>query len=777
MSIGESEQRLDATAKVTGRSRFTGDLIMPGTRVARYLRSPIAHGRVTNIDTAAAKALTGVEAVFTFEDIPKTPFATAGHAYSLDPQARDVEDRLLLTDYVRYHGDEIAIVVATDHLIAEKALRLIAVTYEEYPPLLNHEQAMDKQAPVLHPKVSSSLSSNSSTSNKVGEHQYALGSPDEMMQEADVRLNGSFQTQMVQHCHLENQVTTAYMDDTEHIVIVSSTQIPHICRRIVAHALSWDMSRIRVIKPTVGGGFGNKQDVILEPMAAFLTLKLGGLPVQIDLDREETILNTRIRHPISVDIKCGVTHDGTLKALTLNVISNTGAYASHGHSIAKAAGGKLPPMYPKAALRYQAMTHYSTLPAAGAMRGYGSPQIVFAVESIVEEAARKIGMDSVEFRMRNVARRGDINPLTDQPIASSGIRECLIKGKAHIGWERKKEKYRLSNNLSAHKNKRRGLGVACFSYGNGTYPANVEIAGARMILNQDGRITVQVGATEIGQGSDTAIAQMAAEYLGVPVSSVYVVSSQDTDVSPFDPGSFASRQTYVVSKPVSEAATQLREKILAYGAEMLECPVSDLDLKGGLVTGKSSDKTLALKDLALDAYYHKQRGHQLTADVSRKTTSNASSYGCTFVEVEVDIELCQTKVLNIINVHDAGKIINPVLAAGQVHGGIGMGLSGAMGEELLVNPKTGTIYNNNLLDYKMATMPDMPDIGSDFVETHEPTTAYGCKSLGEPPLLSVAPAIRNAILDATGVAINRLPMSPKALFNIFRDAHLIQEAN
>ena len=770
MSIGQSEQRLDAAAKVTGRSRFTSDLILPGTRIARYLRSTIAHGRVTGIDTSAAKALPGVEAVFTFEDIPKTPFATAGHPYSLDPQGRDVEDRLLLTDYIRYHGDEIAIVVATDHLLAEQALELINVTYDEYPPLLNHQQAMAEQAPTLHQQ----------TSNKIGEHQYQYGSPDEAMHNADITVNGCFQTQMIQHCHLENQIAMAYMDDTDHIVITSSTQIPHICRRIVAQALSWDMSRIRVVKPTVGGGFGNKQDVVLEPMVAFLSWKLGGVPVLIDLDREESMLSTRIRHPISVDIECGVNRDGTLKALTLDVISNTGAYASHGHSIAKAAGAKLPPLYPKAAVRYKAMTHYSNLPAAGAMRGYGSPQIVFAVESIMEEAARKTGMDSVEFRLRNVAQQGDMNPLTDKHITSCGIRECLIKGRERIGWDNKKKHYRHSNGNP--DNKRWGLGVACFSYGNGTYPAGVEIAGVRMVLNQDGRITVQVGATEIGQGSDTAIAQMAAEQLGVPFSAVHVVSAQDTDVSPFDPGSFASRQTYVMSKPVSEAARELHQKILAYAAEMLDCPVSTLALRDGMIVIKTAtetakDKPLPLKELAMDAYYHKQRGQQLTVDVSRKTTTNASSFGCTFVEVEVDIELCQTSILNIINVHDAGRIINPILAEGQVHGGIGMGLSGAMREELQINPETGTIYNNNLLDYKIATMPDMPDIGCDFVETTEPTSAYGAKSIGEPPLLSVAPALRNAILDATGVAINQLPLSPKALFNAFRKAHLIQEAN
>ncbi len=757
MGVGKSEPRLDVNAKVTGRSRFTADMTLPGTRIAKYLRSTIAHGRITHIDTAAAKALPGVEGVFTFTDIPQIPFATAGHAYSLDPCSRDMEDRLLLTDHVRYQGDEIAIVVATDNLIANQALKLIEVEYEEYPPILNHEQAMEENAMEIH----------SGTRNKVGEHQYCLGEVCERLKNSDIVVKQRYQTQMVQHCHMENHVAWAYMDDTDHVTIVSSTQIPHICRRIVGQALNRPMSKIRVIKPTVGGGFGNKQDVVLEPMVAFLTSQLGGMPVMIELEREEGMISTRMRHPFRVDAQCGVSRDGLLNALDLNISSNTGAYASHGHSIAKAAGSKLPPLYPRAALGYQAMTHYSNIPSAGAMRGYGSPQVVFAVESVVEDAARELGIDSIEFRLRNVAITGDTNPLSGKPIASCGLRECLIKGKEHIGWDHKKTEhqgYKVGNT-------RRGLGVACFSYGSGTYPANVEIAGARLVLNQDGRVTVQVGATEIGQGSDTAVAQMAAECLNMPVSAIYVVSTQDTDVSPFDPGSFASRQTYVVCQAVAEAANQLQERMLEYAAELLDISANKLSIEGGQITGEG--KSISIATLAMDAYYHKERGHQLSAEVSRKVTTNAYSYGCTLAEIEVDIVMCQVKILNIINVHDAGRIINPQLAAAQVHGGVGMGISGALSEEFLINPKNGQIYNNNLLDYKLATMPDMPDIHCDFVETCEPTSAFNNKSLGEPPLLSVAPAIRNAILDATGVSVNQLPMSPKALFNAFHSAELI----
>ncbi len=660
---------------------------------------------------------------------------------------------------MRYHGDEIAIVVAIDELAARKALKKIKVTYEEYPVILDHDQALNGQASELH----------ANSGNIVGEHGYECGDVARAVSEADHCLKGQFRTQMVQHCHMENQVAWAYMDDTDHIIIVSSTQIPHICRCIVSEALDLPISTVQVVKPAVGGGFGNKQDVVLEPMVAFLTQKLEGTPVMIDLSREECLTSTRIRHPFRVDVECAVNEGGQLKALAIDVSSNTGAYASHGHSIAKAAGSKVVPLYPKSAIAYHALTHYSNLPAAGAMRGYGSPQLVFAVECIMEDAARKIAMDSIDFRLKNVARTGDINPLTGKVIESAGIEECLIKGREQFRWEQKKQSHRSYKS----GNRRRGLGLACFSYGSGTYPVSVEIAGARMVLNQDGRVSVQVGATEIGQGADTVFAQMAAEQLGIPTSEIRMVSTQDTDTVPFDPGSFASRQTYVASRAVAEAGTLLKKRILSHASDMLEVSTDQLTLSEGVIISPEGTRCLTIGELALDAYYHKTRGGQLTAEVSRKVTANAYSYGCTLVEVEVDIALCQVSILNIQNVHDAGTLINPALAAGQVYGGVGMGISGALSEELLVDPASGWIYNNNLLDYKIATMVDTPDICCAFVETCEPTSAFGNKSLGEPPLISVAPAIRNAILDATGVAINQLPMSPKALFTAFRSEGLI----
>ncbi len=754
MAVGNPIHRLDAVAKTTGKACYTDDFFRPDILIAKYFRSTIAHGRVKHIDISQAAALKGVEAVFTYLDVPQIKFATSGHPYSLDPSHKDVEDRLLLTGNVRFIGDEIAIVVAENELIADEALQLIDVEFEKYDPLVTPEKVLAKGAREIH----------EGTGNVVGKHNFQVGGdPEKEFAKSDYTLEGSYKTSMVHHCHLENHITYAYMEDHDSITIVSSTQIPHIVRRIVGQALSIPVGKIRVIKPYIGGGFGNKQDVVLEPMAAFLTKKLNGRYVKINLSRSEGMIATRNRHPFNVDVKLGVQKDGTITALKIDALSITGAYASHGHSIISAGTSKSCVLYPRIAIEVNAKTIYANIPVAGAMRAYGSPQIVFPVESLVEDAARKIGMDPVEFRLKNAAKTGDINPFSKKPIATSGLSECLIKGKELIGWDKKRKELANSNTGPV----RRGLGVACFSYGSGTYPVCVEIAGVRIILNQDGSVHVQAGAVEIGQGSDTVIAQMVAQTIGLSIENVHIISTQDTDVTPFDPGAYASRQTYVVSNAVFEAAEEIKGKIITYAGLITGLKAETLTIVAGNVVSADNLKKviISLKDLAIDSYYHKDRGGQITADVSHKTRTNAFSYGCTFVDLTVDIPLCKVTINEIYNIHDSGKIINPVTATGQVEGGVAMGIGAGLFETFLIDPETGRVYNNNFLDYKIPTFLDIPDIGTAFVETYEPTAAYGNKSLGEPPIISPPPAIRNAILHATGVAVNELPIRPQTLFN------------
>ncbi len=433
MTIGTSPNRLDAAAKVSGQARYTEDLALPGMRHAALVRSPIAHGLVKSIDVRPALALPGVEAVFTYEDVPDIPFPTAGHPYNLLPEKRDVADRRLLTSHVRHHGDEVAVVVATDPLTAARAAHKVEVEYEELPVVLNRDQALAPGAPRLHDDYPGNI-----LRQTVAEHG---GRVEELLKEADLVVSGSYETPIVQHCHMETAVSYAYMDGQDHIIIVSSTQIPQIVRRVVGQALGLDWSRVRVIKPCLGGGFGNKQDVLVEPMCAFLTRKLGGVPVQISLSREELFIATRTRHAFDGEISLGLKRDGTFTAIDCKVWSQTGAYASHGHSIASAAGSKSPYLYPRAALRYEATTYYSNHPAAGAMRGYGQPQVTFIFDCLVEEAARALDMDPLELRLKNVARVGDVCQFNGNRINAAGIYEALLKGAELIDWSKKRAAY------------------------------------------------------------------------------------------------------------------------------------------------------------------------------------------------------------------------------------------------------------------------------------------------------------------------------------------------
>lgn len=757
--VGKSVQRVDAVAKVTGKAKYTDDFFERDMLVGKILRSPHAHALVKHIESAEAKALPGVEAVLTYQDVPHIKFATAGHPFNLDPKHRDKADRLILTDKARFVGDAVAAVVATDELTAQKALSLINVEYEELEALLTPEAALREGAPLIH---------DDSTGNILSDQGFHLGDLENAFRTADVIVEGEYQTSMVQHCHLENHISYAYVDAQDRIVIVTSTQIPHIIRRIVGQALGIPWGQVRVIKPYVGGGFGAKQDACLEPLTAAMTLAVGGRPVKLNFTREECMIDTRRRHDFKFKLKSGLTKDGKILGIHIEAISNTGAYASHGHSIAGAAGSKFRYLYAVPALSYEPQTVYTNLPVAGAMRGYGSPQLVYALECHIEDIARKMHLDPIELRQKNLIKVGYVDKLSKNTVLSCGIRECIEKGKALIRWDEKKEAFKQQTG-----DKRRGLGVACFSYASGTHPVGLEMAGTRIVLNQDGSVQLQIGATEIGQGSDTVLAQVAAEVLGLPLSRVHVISEQDTDVTPFDTGAYASRQTYISGMAVKKAAEAVKAKILDFVWGMTDIPAHALDLKDEQVVCKhSGEAVLPLADVALNTYYDTVFAQPITADVSNNARVNAVPYGATFAEVEVDLKTGKIEIVEIYNVHDSGTIINPRLAEGQVHGGVSMGIGYALSEQLLFDDRTGKPLNNNLLDYKLPTIMDTPEIGVAFVETNDPTGSFGAKSLGEPPALSPAPAIRNAVLAATGVAFNQLPMNPQRVFEKMRQAGL-----
>ena len=766
MEVGRSLVRVDAADKVTGRAKYTDDLCPRPVLEAAILHSTIANGWVRSMDVSAARALPGVVKVLTCFDVPDIQYPTPGHPWSVESAHQDVSDRRLLNRRVRIYGDDIAAVVAEDTVTARRALELIQVEYEEYPVVLEPEQAMGSGAPVIHEEHPDNVLARSDLRTPMPKGGFQT--VEEVFSCPDYhQFSGHYETQQVQHCHIENPVSFAWME-AGRIVVVTSTQIPHIVRRVIGQAMGIPWGKIRVIKPYIGGGFGNKQEVLYEPLNAWLTTQVGGRCVRLDISREETFQNTRSRHPIAFDVAAAVDGEGNLMARSCRAVSNQGGYASHGHAIvANAITGFRQLYLDRIGHHSQALTVYTNRSAPGAMRGYGIPQADFASECMMEDIAREMGLDPLEFRRRNIMPLGYVDPFNGITCYSTGLSECMDKGAAYIGWKELREKYKNQTGPV-----RRGVGMACFSYKTGVYPISLETASARMVLNQDGTVQLQLGATEIGQGGDTVFVQMAAQAIGIPAEDVHIISTQDTDTAPFDTGAYASRQTYVTGKAIKKVGEQFREKLLSYAAELFPDAVG-LTIADRQIADGEGHALISLADLAMNAFYSLEHSVHITAEGTNHCKENTFAFGCCFAEVEVDIPVGKIRVLRIVNVHDSGRLINPKLAEAQVHGGMSMGLGYALSEEMKFDPKTGRLLNGNLLDYKMPTAMDHPELTALFVETDDPSGPFGNKALGEPPAIPVAPAVRNAVLYATGVAVNTLPMNPQKMVEEFTKAGLI----
>lgn len=762
MGVGKEYKRVDAFEKVTGGAKYTADLEPADLLVAKVVHSTIANGVVKSFDLEEALKVPGVVKIVTCFDVPDIQFPTAGHPWSVEEAHQDICDRKLLNTRVRVYGDDIAAVIAEDEISAVRAARLVKVEYEEYAPVISVEEAMAEGASPIHEEKPDNILAHSAF--QLGDQTF-----DEIVAAEPLHVvDKVYDTQTVQHCHLEVPISYAYMENDK-IVVTTSTQIPHIVRRVIGQALGIPWGRVRVIKPYIGGGFGNKQDVLYEPLNAYLCTQVGGRGVRLELTREETLACTRVRHAIRFHVAGAVREDGTLVARKFQAWSNQGGYASHGHAIvANAANGFKQLYHEEKALESESWTIYTNRTVGGAMRGYGIPQTDFATECLTDDLANAIGMDPLEFRFKNCMPEGYVDPHTHVKFNSYGLRKCLEKGRDFIHWEEKRKAY--ANQTGSV---RRGVGMALFCYKTGVYPISLETSSCRMILNQDGSLQLQMGATEIGQGADTVFTQMAAEVTGITEDRIYVISTQDTDIAPFDTGAYASRQTYVSGKALKQTGELLKQRILDYASYLLELPADTLDVRENQVVEKSSgDVLVSMEALATEAFYSLDRSEHITAESTYHCKENTFSSGVCFAEVEVDMPLGKVKVLNIINVHDSGTLINPKLAEAQVHGGMSMGLGYALSEQLLYD-KSGRPLNDNLLDYKLPTAMDTPDLHVDFVQIEDPTGPFGNKALGEPPAIPVAPAIRNAVLHATGVAVDSLPLDPQKLVAHFQEAGLI----
>src|SRR5579883_249260 len=760
--VGRAERRVDARPLVTGAPVYASEFEMPDMLYGRILHSPHAHANIVTIDASRALALPGVHAVLTWRDVPRVRHTTAGQPYpELSPY-----DMYLLDNKVRYVGDWVAFVAAETAELAEEALGLIDVTYEALPAVFDPLEAMKDGAPQLHepdthhPNYGTHNGEIYDASHNTSAHDLLIrGDFDAAMAEADLPVEGEYRVQRIAHCALEPHISIAYLDPYERLNVVSSTQVPYHTRRQLAEALALPISRVRIIKPRVGGGFGSKQEMLLEPVAGALALATRR-PVRVDYSRSEEFSAGRFRHPMIMRLRIGLKRDGTILAIDMHSIGNTGAYGTHGFTVVRSSGHKTLCLYRARAYRFRADVAYTNTPIAGAMRGYGAPQGFFALESLIDECAHAISMDPLEFRRKNHVQRGDYDPIDTEIIDgitvyhrrfnSCGLAECVERGAAAIGWGQPFE--RVAGPI------RRGRGMATAMQGSGV--AGFEIGGASIKLNEDGSFNVMTGATDIGQGSDTVLAQIAAEALGVGLDKI-IMHSADTDISVFDYGSYASSTTYITGKGVELAAREVRRQMLAVAADLLTVPAEQLDIHDSVIWADGAPTRLTIADIALETLYGNHR-QQIMGKGDFSIHDSPAPFYAQFAEVEVDIETGQVRVTRLVNALDLGRAINPTLASGQVEGAVTMGLGYALSEEVKLDDK-GRVRNPGFVDYKLFTTLDMPRMTTILVEDHEPTGPFGAKSAGEVPINGPAPAIANAVFDAIGVRIRDLPITPEKI--------------
>ncbi len=774
--VGRPLVRVDAHDKVTGQAMYTDDLCPKPCLDAKILHATIGNGRVKSIDTSEALKVPGVVAVFTCFDAPKFTYPVAGHPWYADSRAekRDKADRRLLDDRVRMYGDNIAVVVGDDTVACDRGLRRIKVEYEEYPVIYDPKESLANTEHPVHDECPDNLVAHSlavTPEDKLAEYGYktvddALHDPN--YKYYHIEAESAEQSQV----HIETCVSYCY-EEAGKIVCVSSTQIPHICRRIIGQALGIPWGNVRVIKPYIGGGFGTKQDIHYEPLNAWVCQQLGGRCVRMEISREELFYATSGRQPKSFDIEASVGSDMKLRARKIIGYSNTGAYVHHGHALVLNSVNSFRWLYHtcEVATHSEAFTVYTNGPHTGAMRAYGVPEGNWAAECLMSDIAYDNGWDGVEFRLKNAITDDFVDEFTPNGVIAAhtcDLPKCVEKGKEYIHWDELKKKYANETGPIRH-----GVGVAFFVYKTAVAPFALETSSAQITLLQDGSFQLQMGATEIGQGADTVFSQIAAEALGVRTEQIHVTSRQDTDVTPYDPGAYASRQTYVSGSACKKAGLVLRKKILDFAKRIYPNSQGELDLVDDKIYDCVGNVVCKLPTLALEAYYNTESNDQLSAHETVNIHTNALCMGCTFADITVDMPLAKVTVNHIINVQDNGTLINPKTCEQQVHGGMAQSIGYGLFEEVEIDPKTGRVRNNSLLDYKIPTTMDVPDLKADFVQNYEPTAPYGNKAVGETPIISAASAIRDAILDATGVKFYHEPMTPQRLFEGFKKEGLI----
>ena len=763
--LGKPEVKIDARKLAQGRPVFTDDLHLDGMLYGALLTSPHAHARIRNIDASRARALPGVHAVLTYKDIPRVKYASGGQSY---PQPLPY-DQVSLDDKVRHVGDRVAIVAAETPEIAQRALELIEVDYEVLPAVVDPERAMQDGAPVIHDEPDTE-GIYDAQHNIVHHIAAEVGDVEQAFAEADHLFEGEYRTPKQQQVHLEPHVCITYLDEDDRLVIRTSTQVPFHIRRMVAPLIGLPVRRIRVIKPRIGGGFGNKQELILEDLCAHLTLATMR-PVRMVYSRTQEFTSSRSRHANIIRYRIGV-KEGKVTAASLYLIGDTGAYGAHGLTVNMVGGFKGLTLYNPPNARFICDVVYTNTPPAGAFRGYGAMQCQYGIEVLMEEIADKLGLDVVEFKRSNWLKIGEPMHLSkqlgegregvEQAIQSSALAQCVDVGLRATDFKSKRRQHRSQNARYRH-----GIGMAVVMHGSGI--ANLDMAAATLKMNDDGSFNLLIGATDLGTGSDTILAQMAAEVLGIPLEDVIVYSS-DTDFTPFDKGAYASSTTYISGGAVRKAALRIKDQILEHAKLMLDISdPSDLVLENRKVIAPDG-RSVTLAEIALSSL-HQQNQHQIMATASHMSPLSPPPTAAQFAEIVVDTQTGRISVERLLMVVDCGRVINPITAAGQVEGGMAQALGFTLTEEMLFDQE-GHPLNPNLAKYHIPRAAEMPAMDVIFVQTDEPSGPFGAKSVAEISIDGVAPAIASAIHDATGVWMRELPYTPERVKSALQRAKM-----
>ncbi len=749
--VNSAVKKKDYKALVTGKPVFVDDLAPKDCLTVKLLRSPHAHAKILSIKKDIAMKVPGIEAIFTYEDVPQKRYTQAGQTYP-EPSPYD---RLILDPLLRFVGDPVAIVAGQTEEAVDRALKMIKVEYEVLEPILDFRKSKDN--PILvHPEdnwvahcpVGADNKRNLCARDDMGE-----GDVEAVLADCDVVVEETYHTKANQQAMMETFRTYCYLDVYSRLNVVGSTQIAFHVRRILSNALGIPKSKIRVIKPRIGGGFGAKQTAVCEVYPAFVTW-MTGKPSKLIFSRYETQIASSPRHEMEVTVRVGANKDGFIRAIDLYTLSNTGAYGEHGPTTVGLSGHKSIPLYGKTeAFRFHYDVVYSNMMSAGAYRGYGATQGIFALESAVDELAHKLKIDPVKIREMNMVCEGQIMPAYyNEHLRSCALDRCMARAKEMMNWD---EKYPCRN---MGNGKVRGVGVAMSMQGSGI--SNVDVGSVTLKVNDDGFYTMSIGAADMGTGCDTTLAQIAADCLGCDIDDI-AVFGVDTDSSPYDSGSYASSTAYVTGGATIKACESLKKRILKEASRFLEVSDKELEFDGKEVyVANAPEKYISMRDLANKSMCFSNNALEVTESNSQPVSPPPFMVG--MAEVEIDMETGAIELIDYVGVVDCGTPLNPALVKVQTEGGLGQGIGMALYEDVIYNAK-GQILTNSFMQYKIPTRLDVGTIRVELESSYEPTGPFGAKSIGEVVINTPSPAIANAVYNATKVRIRELPITAEKI--------------